>query len=674
MTQEVVLLKLAKYLEVIYPTKKVQDAKALTKTLQDLARQPSLVDIARFHLLTQKPTQGYPEYEDSALAWAELKKRLQTDGFCFGLSVSRGGMKELNKTKWWLHALVTVAQWNEQPHSLQTYVHLVDSDSKGGEKLKTIFDRVLHYIVIHQAITMRHPINNPFDLYQSIILKPDARDTKILDAKSNVVDIKRSYMGLVRQDGKIESVKYHAALAGNFTKEQMSQLFDEKIFPGRMCLIHNRSHVTHLDYEFDEWVHYDPNYSHKSLDTIEMRTKKKVKVIDEIISIHGNAIAMEYVSFKDEKIVFPYYEDMVENSANQLIDASGLFMIAKYCPDVLLKIIKQAIPQTVKAKQLKNTLAKSILATINGEICFRNIAIYASEACSELIKLIDESVEGIALLGAITKALIKVSATNQIMLHTIILFVPQAMEYLIKKINQPIQGKILLKTITESLLIKNDSGNAVLYMMAQSTPAALNELINYIDHTPEGRALLRAVTQGLLSVSARTWRCSALYICIDKEPKIFERLITHMDQSIDGEQLIQAVAKGLPLEAASLYSAERDTTFARMIFKCDPKVLLRLISISKEAPADIAQSCCLFSAKQPSNRHMLRDTLIRCLNQKNAQGRDGLELFRLRTLQAPQLFAEVEGFCRLKPPAGFVFGLGALLYREPDVSIPQVRL
>ena len=90
-------------------------------------------------------------------------------GHCFGLSVIHGAMDHIKKMNWWEEALVTIANWDGTAAALDHEVKLQGAEEnaywqtkkereknknldKSKVKLKYIFERVLYYILSHQAM------------------------------------------------------------------------------------------------------------------------------------------------------------------------------------------------------------------------------------------------------------------------------------------------------------------------------------------------------------------------------------------------------------------------------------------------------------------------------------------------------------------------------------------
>ncbi|MDX1901490.1 MAG: hypothetical protein SFW66_05740 [Gammaproteobacteria bacterium] len=422
----------------------------------------------------------------------KIKNTILSKGFCHGFSVCHAAMDAIDKLNWWEAVLFELADWDGKRKSLDNIISLPNAIQP--ETLSSLFERALNYIFYHQVSYDEFSLKNTL---QNRLLQPANTDKS------------PAYFELLSPAGKILCSKNRAIASGHFTKEELLSLLDEKQIQENLCILSNNEHAIRVGYKGESWIVYDPNYSHRKhwsnqilfdawkSPTIPKKTifKKctKNEAVDEILKILGHAIAIQMASLKsDTLLTFPSYQSSVKTKPLELIDQSGLRIIAKYNPKVLLELCHLA-----DGKKNKPLLEKiTAILSENSEKSendpwadLHSIVFFASEAMLKLCKIAHRDKN---LLTTITQALPKKNSDNWTVLHTTARYAPEAM---LELCQLAAYDKNLLETIAQFLIKKQEDDWTVLHLTARYAPKAMLPLCQL---ALQSEHLLEAISQTLL--------------------------------------------------------------------------------------------------------------------------------------------------------------------------------
>lgn len=253
----------------------------------------------------------------------DLSKKLDEGGFCVGFSICHATMDMLGDGDWWEHALIEIANWNEAPAGLSKKISLPGAREKEPVELQKIMERVINYVVYNQASTKKLGDFVISGLNQDNILEPNAGYFEVVD------------------EG-IQGIKDRRMIAGNFSKERIGKLLDEKNIEGNICIIHGSGHAIRVGYQNNKWIIYDPNYDHRSSATIHKEFSNKNDMINELTRIMGQSISIEIASFKNNKILLPKINEMDADEIKNCIKRDGLQLIARFTPEQIPYLLDKA--------------------------------------------------------------------------------------------------------------------------------------------------------------------------------------------------------------------------------------------------------------------------------------------------------------------------------------------
>lgn len=456
----------------------------------------------------------------------DLAKYLVSQGFCQGFSVAYAAFLSQQKQEWWETLLYVVATSDvEHPESLECVIHLPQQERP--QLLREIFERALNYIVPSQALK-----------------DPSVKDFLLDDQTQSFFEKDFQVVGL---DKKIKKIQHKAVAAGNMTKEEIVNLFDEKMWAGKIGFAQNYKHVITIWYneQNHKFCCYNSNYDHTCLETIHKEFAEKSKFVDEVISILGNAVNICVCSLDEKETVsFPSYVELIgpkllNNNGMQNIywDAPHLLLVqnkegntwfqivAQFATNLLMEFSKRALEESkdgpekiAQALRITNKIGKSGLdvlvdyapSLIPGLI---NWAVTSPEGRNKIVELLflqsKNKDTGLNIVACYAPALLprlldeikSLGATDNLMsalalpgernwtsLHAIIRYAPHCLPKIIELAAESKNG---IYKISQALITQTSRGNTCLHLMSETRAiSSLLPLLRMIAVSPEAEALV----------------------------------------------------------------------------------------------------------------------------------------------------------------------------------------
>lgn len=286
-----------------------------------------------------------------------IRNELLEKGFCFGFSLCYAAMNLIGKLDWWQAALNAVANWNETKRDLYHHIKLPNSDTSKRIQLKTIFIRVLNYIVAHQACYSDSSIYCYMPEY--------------LNQKS-LLDPKMGLFELCYQ-GKIKTISKRSSIAGYFTKSNLEKIITPDILTNTICLVSSLDHTVCIAYLDSFWLIYNANYDHQ-MPEIHKRYKCRRDLINELVRILNHTLSMIVAAIDDTYI--PSFNKFMRGNAISLLQKTGLHIIASENEESIPVLFKHAI----KSPKGHGIIAKALMTKDDYQWTgIRYLAKYASD-------------------------------------------------------------------------------------------------------------------------------------------------------------------------------------------------------------------------------------------------------------------------------------------------------
>jgi hypothetical protein len=397
--------------------------------------------------------QACPEHE------VELRKNLESKGQCFGLSVCHAAMHAIEKLDWWEAALVELANWDRSVSGLDRKVILPDADERVPVSLRIIFERMLNYITLHQAV------------YQSSSTIEDLQ-------QYNLFDPVNKYFELIDTSGKIKTVHTSEVVACNFTPESLSILFDDHL-ENAICMFGNEKHAINMNYlGNDKWMIYNSNYSHESIETMHKIFSSKEEAAKEIISILGNTLIFNaaYLSAPKTNSLSMKFAEMIANSDKiNIIRNGGLHALVTRAPKHLSQFFvaingdNQAILLVAKYLVTKNS---------DEQTGFNFITEYAPDSLPALLQVIREVENARVLIAWVLATQDKKRWTG---LHMVAKFAANQLPVLLDFIENEPSAREMLK---DAWKLKNINGNSAASFVKSYAPECVNQVEELIRPNP----------------------------------------------------------------------------------------------------------------------------------------------------------------------------------------------
>lgn len=266
------------------------------------------------------------KYLDIQLNNDAYLKLLTKEGYCYSFSVCRAAMRLTGKLLWWEAALAEIAAWDGRRSSLEKKVKLTDADNNDPVPLKTIFERVIHYIVFNHAARNKYP---PAHLNQTDFLKP-------------------GNLFLVLQGDNLLQITSNYKIAGHLPRSLLIMSLQDSVtkamIENNICLIHSFTHTCELSYADNIWYFYNPNYDDgkaKPFASLEQLVDELTLVLKQDICIEIACFNTKHLQAKYPVYPFSYYHDeLLFNHPEYLVQGKGLQVIAQH-PDLIPALLDQ---------------------------------------------------------------------------------------------------------------------------------------------------------------------------------------------------------------------------------------------------------------------------------------------------------------------------------------------
>jgi hypothetical protein len=279
----------------------------------------------------------------------ELRKNLEARGQCFGLSICHAAMHTIGKLHWWEAALVELANWDGNSVTLDRKVILPDADDSEPVSLQKIFERMLNYVV------------------QNHVTSATASRIENLQ-QCNLLDSNNKFFELCDSLGKIKKIQAREIAAGNFTEEALSSLFGDHL-DGAICILTNEKHAINLNYLGNEqWMVYNSNYSHESVQTLHKIFSSKEAAAKEILSTLGSTIAIEVGYFNPPKTdsLAVKFAELIDIEKINLTKKGGLHKLVTSAPEHLIGLLASMQGDDKAATRMLEYLIASVESNKTG--------------------------------------------------------------------------------------------------------------------------------------------------------------------------------------------------------------------------------------------------------------------------------------------------------------------
>ena len=387
--------------------------------------------------------------------------------------------------------LTSAAIFNSKTATLAT----VKSNNLLLPTLRDIFARALNYIVVSHAVDVSHYHPN---MDQLNILQPDAH---VIDERT--LKIKRSYFEMVdetakEKDSRVKTIEKRKIIAGTFTTEQLLKDLDDNLSSKSLLLIHGLGHTIRICRKGTDWMVYDPNYDHTKLTTIH-KIGTKSECIAEVFRILGNSIAIEAGLFNEHTYLnFPEHTRLLNESPASLLKGHGLWIMAKHSPEILTAILKKGYASEEERKNMILTLTEAMTQKrkSNNWTALHMITHKAPEAFTEIMKLMDTSVEGRKLFASMTQVAAEINSHGYTPLHTLGRYSPEVMIRLLELIDESAEGKALQAALIQALQSKDKKNKTLLRLLTNT-----NVFLKYMQAAIKANQGLQLLLDAILVVA-----------------------------------------------------------------------------------------------------------------------------------------------------------------------------
>lgn len=314
-----------------------------------------------------------PQHKEHVDYLKQLQNIFSKRGFCFSFSIIHASMDFSGKLNWWQDILKLLANVNDSALYDQL-IDLPDADASAAwrttdahdKKLVSahvLFERVIHYILYHQASTH---ISLPIKF---------THQTQLLDPKN-------THFELLTSEGKIMQSADQDCISGFMTKDELAKLLEPKLLINTIALVYKTTHAIRVFYKDEHWCVYDPEYDHTSLTSMTTSFKTAEDAAEEIIRCVGNSITLSITSLEPQ-VKVSLLELGEHLNPQTVFQKYGLRMIAEYSP--------KQLPQILNRLDEKQAIA--ILDYFSGIVeyqrsGFDTVGIFASEYLESLTQFI----------------------------------------------------------------------------------------------------------------------------------------------------------------------------------------------------------------------------------------------------------------------------------------------
>ena len=392
-------------------------------------------------------------------------------GCCHGFSICRGAFKYAGFVRWWEHALMTLARWDQQPESLHQEIKLpnerLHKSANEPRTLGYLFERVLNYIVSNHNY---FPFFAPYKMKQDNLLQPN---------NHLISEQKQSYFELATDQG-VKTIQELYKVTGYFTHAQMNIIIDnlaQDTLDNKIMLLTNCNHTIQVDREKKSiWTVYNANYHHGDLSTIKKTLNNQSDYITEIFNLLGQAISIEIACFKKNMRV----NLSIDYTCADLLKGEGLHLICREMPaSTLIHIIHEAEKSLAFYTAFLDSLARK------DPLQWTGLHVLIDQACCilphlyELAKRSANSSPSRMLRVLIIDALKQKTPAGITGFDYIVCNAPNTLSALLKLIDSSKEGEKLCMTLANALMQKTCFHQTGLHLMAYHAPVALEELLHY---------------------------------------------------------------------------------------------------------------------------------------------------------------------------------------------------
>lgn len=457
---------------------------------------------------------------DASSRLSDARKQALRKGLCFGFSVVHSYMNATGKLAWWKGALEKLAAWDGTATSLQQAANLPDAENP-DETLDAVFKRMTNYVLYNFAHPVVSDIKETGDQTDFLIPLSDEKDA-------------------LRFDSMQGGIKQREVIAGYLSDETLKNILIPTIFNQKaIYLIHGSSHACAIRYDHREekWYFYDPNYASGEKSFADQNT-----LIAEIRRILGDSLAIQIASWDTNIQLTPFNQFrgvLYRQKIPELLNGSGLHLIAKYMPNQLAALLNFAATDAATSAALSAALPFQNKYKWTG---LHMIVEYAPSSLSTLLLLASANP---AIAAALARALPLQNNNGWTGLHGIAHSIPEQLPALFElaKTNVDIKNALI-----KASALQNQDGESALNIIAdhEQGQALLAEFFNATRTTNTTSASQKSITVAQLKNCMRLYeqiRTIRLFNLPSPELEAIKMLIASKadDVSISYDTIKQAV-------------------------------------------------------------------------------------------------------------------------------------
>lgn len=312
-------------------------------------------------------------------ATKELRKELQA-GHCFGFSLCYAVMTAEGKKEWWRAALSAIMAWDGSAKNLEEKIKLPQSDPNKRIRIHEIFERVLNYVVYHQADT-----DNEYEkLFRTEYMTQDS-----------IFSAKEKHFKILSR-GQTRCIEDYANAAGHFTHKDLAHTLEHAPITNNICLIKSLTHAISIGRDENGWWIYDPNYTNGKTEVVEKRMSSSIDVASEIIDILGHDICITIASFNDKKIIFPHHKLRIKHDILGISNGFGFIIFGNNHHEHIKVILEHIKKSNLAQKNVLSMLKQKVGETKNG---LHHLVLGNRMMCEEIIKIIIKRQDGYRILA-----------------------------------------------------------------------------------------------------------------------------------------------------------------------------------------------------------------------------------------------------------------------------------
>ncbi len=477
------------------------------------------------------------------------------DYFCFGYALTYAAMESEGKREWWEAVLFEIIKCDEKDtQALEKTVHLPLSeqssvwrkkqDTHHAHKLYTLFERLISYIIYHQA--------------SYFTLDDDFKQFTLLNHKNN-------YFNIVDEQSKNKKIHSSAMIGGYFELNELVQILDEQQFCETISIVANDKHAIHLSYANNEWRIYDPDDHGKKNLSQCFATKTAIGM--EILQRLGHSLLFQVGTTNLTRVItFPKVTTVADEQT--VLREHGVTNMMVAAPDTLLEILKFYAQNKNFDKIERAILLNDIPAIVDGN-GWHYLAEFAPSYILPILKLITTIPDANDFI--VTTMCKKKKENNTSALVVIAESAPLVIADLLTIFDHSVKSRTLLSLLLQQIDNSNYSCFDVIIMNAACDLSQLFQILTQLDNA-------EAVIKKLLIEQETVDNYTGLHGIADMNP----------DNMIAAIDCLLNLKNGYSILVTSLSKPDVDgNTPLHHLANSDQQVLLSVLSKIVKGPGGI---------------------------------------------------------------------------------------